>query len=101
MLFTISLLAAVIGFNFLFTITSITETIIQTKQENTVKTYGKFLLVISDIDKNVEEDIREQDSKFTYEKFGVEGNVEYTDKKITIGSMKEQMGDNLAFQIIK
>ena len=46
----ISALSMIIGFTFLFTITSLSETIIKTRQENTIKTYGKFLMVIPEID---------------------------------------------------
>lgn len=97
----ISALSLIIGFTFLFTITSLSDTVIKTKQYNTVKTYGKFLMVIPGISKENEEIIKQQCSQFAYEHFGVVGNIEYADKKITMGSMKEYMGENLGFSVIK
>lgn len=91
----------IIGFTFLFTITSLSETIIKTRQENTIKTYGKFLMVIPEIDDESEKNIKQQCRQFEYEHFGVVGNIEYADKKITMGTMKEHMGENLGFRLIK
>ena len=56
----ISMLSVIIGFTFLFTITSLSETIIKTKQDHTIKTYGKFLMVIPEISKESEKDIKLQ-----------------------------------------
>lgn len=97
----ISMLSVIIGFTFLFTITSLSETIIKTKQDHTIKTYGKFLMVIPEISKESEKDIKLQCSQFAYEHFGIVGTIEYKDKKITMGTMKESMGENLGFQVIK
>ena len=97
----ISALSMIIGFTFLFTITSLSETIIKTRQENTIKTYGKFLMVIPEIDDESEKNIKQQCRQFAYEHFGVVGNIEYADKKITMGTMKEHMGENLGFRLIK
>ena len=53
---SIFVMSAIIGFSFLLTVTSLSETIIKTKQDNTVKTYGRFLVVIPDIDEETEEE---------------------------------------------
>ena len=97
----ISALSVVIGFTFLFTITSLSETIIKTRQDNTAKTYGKFLMVIPNISEKREKKIKKKCSQFKYEHFGVIGNIELADKKITMGTMEEDMGENLGFQVIK
>ena len=96
----LSVIASVIGFTFLFTITSLSETIVRTRQDSTVHTYGKFLIVMSDVAKNLEDDVKEHNKQFAYERFGVDGNAEYLGKRITLGSMEEQMGDILGFQLI-
>lgn len=98
---SIFVMSAIIGFSFLLTVTSLSETIIKTKQDNTVKTYGRFLVVIPDIDEETEENIKSQCDQFTYEYFGMIGNVKYDDKDIAIGTMKEDMGKNLGFSLIK
>ena len=97
----VSVLSLITGFTFLFTVTSLSGTIIRTKQDNTVNTYGKFLMVLPDINKKDEENIKLQCSQFAYEHFGITGNIEYADKKITTGTMEEYMGGNLGFQLIK
>lgn len=97
----VSLCSIIIGFTFLLSVTSLSETIIKTKQDNTVKTYGKFLFVIPETSKEDEKNIKMQGRQFVYDHFGVGGNIEYANKKITMGFMKEEMGENLGFEIIK
>ncbi len=71
----VSVLSLITGFTFLFTVTSLSGTIIRTKQDNTVNTYGKFLMVLPDINKKDEENIKLQCSQFAYEQQGLWKNI--------------------------
>lgn len=93
-------IAVIVGITFLFSITSLSETIIQTKAQNAIDTCGKFLLVIPNTDDALAEDIKKKKPTFQYKSFGIGGNIEYAGKKITYGAMNETMGDTLAFQVI-
>lgn len=97
----ISMLSLIFGFAFLFTITSLSISIIRTKQDNTVKTYGKFLMVIPDLDKKSEIEVRNKCNRYAIETFSALGNIEYKNQEITMGVMKEDMGKNLAFDVVK
>lgn len=97
----ISVLSVILGFAFLFTITSLSASVIRTKQDNTVKTYGKFLMVIPDLDKESEKEVRKKCKQYAIEAFSVLGNIEYKKQKITMGVMEESMGENLAFRVVK
>ena len=96
-----SIFSLVVGFVFLLTVSSLSDTIIKTKQDNTTKTYGKFLMVVPEVSKSCEKKLKKNASQFAYEKFEIVGNIEYADKKITMGTMQESMGENLGFQKIK
>lgn len=96
-----SILSLIVGFVFLLTVSSLSDTIIKTKQDNTEKTYGKFLVVVPEVRKSCEKKLKKNASQFVYEKFEIVGNVEYANKKITMGTMQESMGENLGFQKIK
>lgn len=96
-----SFVSVIVGFTFMFMVSSLSGTIIKTKQDNTVNKYGKFLMVLPDIDNESEKEIKQKCIDFKYEHFGVVGNVEYANKKITIGTMTEDMGATLAFKLIK
>lgn len=96
-----SFVSVIVGFTFMFMVSSLSGTIIKTKQDNTVNKYGKFLMVLPDIDNESEKEIKQKCGDFKYEHFGVVGNVEYANKKITIGTMTEDMGATLAFKLIK
>ena len=97
----ISMLTVIFGFAFLFTVTSLSVSIIKTKQDNTVNTYGKFLMVIPDLDKKNEEEVRKKCKGYAIETFSVLGNIEYKKKQILMGAMEESMGKNLAFHVVK
>lgn len=97
----ISMLTVIFGFAFLFTITSLSVSIIKTKQDNTVNTYGKFLMVIPDLDKKSETEVRKKCKGYTTETFSVLGNIECKKKQITMGAMEESMGKNLAFHVVE
>ena len=94
-----SFVSVIVGFTFMFMVSSLSGTIIKTKQDNTVNKYGKFLMVLPDIDNESEKEIKQKCIDFKYEHFGVVGNVEYANKKITIGTMTEDMGATLAFKL--
>lgn len=96
-----SFVSVIVGFTFMFMVSSLSGTIIKTKQDNTVNKYGKFLMVLPDIDNESEKEIKQKCIDFKYEHFGVIGNAEYANKKITIGTMTEDMGATLAFKLIK
>ena len=96
-----SIFSLVVGFVFLLTVSSLSDTIIKTKQDNTTKTYGKFLMVVPEVSISCEKKLKKNASQFAYEKFEIVGNIEYADKKITMGTMQESMGENLGFQKIK
>ena len=96
-----SFVSVIVGFTFMFMVSSLSGTIIKTKQDNTVNKYGKFLMVLPDIDNESEKEIKQKCGDFKYEHFGVIGNAEYANKKITIGTMTEDMGATLAFKLIK
>lgn len=97
----LSVLSLVIGFTFLFTITSLSGTIIKTKQDSTTKTYGKFLMVIPEVDKKDEKSIKQRYSHFSYEHFSMIGNVEHLNKEVPVGVMKESQGEDFGFKVIK
>ena len=97
----ISIISLVIGFTFLFTVSSMSDTIVKAEQENIVNKYGKFLVVIPEISREDEEEIRQQYSQFAYEDYGIIGNVEYTENKITMGTMKENMGEIFGFRLLR
>lgn len=96
-----SIFSLIIGFVFLLTVSALSGTIIKTKQDNTEKTYGKFLVVVPEVSKSCEKKLKKNASQFSYKKFGIVGNIEYANKKITMGTMQESMGENLGFQKIK
>ena len=100
-LFIISLLTSAIGFCFIFTVTSTTNMLIQNNRDNLINTYGKFLAVISNVDEKTEANIKNELNDFTYKRFEVGGNAEYSGKKLTFGSMEKSIGDVLAFSLIK
>ena len=76
-----SFVSVIVGFTFMFMVSSLSGTIIKTKQDNTVNKYGKFLMVLPDIDNESEKEIKQKCIDFKYEHFGVVGNVEYANKK--------------------
>ncbi len=91
----------VVGFTFLFTISALTGTIIKTKQDNTVKNYGKFLAVIPDIGEQECQSVKEEYPEFNYESYNMSGKIDYKDKEIATGYMKEKMGEMLGFHMVK
>lgn len=94
-------IVVVIGITFLFTITSLSGTIIRTKQEIAVRSCGKFLMVMSDVNETLMKDIKEKNGEFRFTSFQIGGNAEYAGNKITYGAMEEKLGDKLAFQLLK
>lgn len=99
-LIMLSLFSIIAGCTFIFTVGSLSDTIIKTKQDEVLKRYGNFLAVVPGIDSEREQEIKEDCGDFEYKHFGVLGNVKYKDKEITMGVMKEDMGKNLAFRLI-
>lgn len=99
-LIMLSLFSIIVGCTFIFTVGSLSDTIIKTKQDEVLKRYGNFLAVVPGIDSEREQEIKEDCGDFEYKHFGVLGNVKYKDKEITMGVMKEDMGKNLAFRLI-
>ena len=99
-LFLLSMIASIIGFTFLFLVTSLSNTIVRSREDATIRNYGKFLMVISDINKDNIEKVKEQNKNFDFESFEVGGNIEYNNNIITLGAMEEHMGDNLGFQLL-
>ena len=99
-LIMLSLFSIIVGCTFIFTVGSLSDTIIKTKQDEVLKRYGNFLAVVPGIDSEREQEIKEDCGDFEYKHFGVLGNVKYKDKEITMGLMKEDMGKNLAFRLI-
>lgn len=97
----LSMFTVIFGFAFIFTVTSLSVSIIRTKQDNTVNKYGKFLMVIPDLDEKNEEEVRKKCKRYVIETFSVLGNIEYKKKQITMGAMEESMGKNLAFHVVK
>lgn len=90
-----------IGITFLFTITSLSGTIIRSKQDIAVRSCGKFLMVMSDVDETLIKDIKEKNGQFRFASFQIGGNAEYAGNKITYGAMDEKLGDKLAIQLLK
>ena len=99
-LIMLSLFSIIVGCTFIFTVGSLSDTIIKTKQDEVLKRYGNFLAVVPGIDSEREQEIKEDCGDFEYKHFGVLRNVKYKDKEITMGLMKEDMGKNLAFRLI-
>ena len=54
-----SFVSVIVGFTFMFMVSSLSGTIIKTKQDNTVNKYGKFLMVLPDIDNESEKVVQE------------------------------------------
>ena len=94
-------IVVVIGITFLFTITSLSGTIIRSKQDIAVRSCGKFLMVMSDVDETLIKDIKEKNGQFRFASFQIGGNAEYAGNKITYGAMDEKLGDKLAIQLLK
>ena len=80
-------IVVVIGVTFLFTITSLSGTIIRSKQDIAVRSCGKFLMVMSDVDETLIKDIKEKNGQFRFASFQIGGNIEYAGNKITYGAM--------------
>ena len=97
----ISMLSVVIGFSFLFAVSSLTQTIIKTMQADVVSKYGKFLMVIPDISADDEKKIEAKYDQFQYEQYYMEGNVEIDQKEIALGAMDKTMGENLGFRLVR
>ena len=57
-------------------------------------------MVISDINKDDIEKVKEKNNNFDFECFDVDGNIEYSNKIITFGAMEDHMGDDLGFQLL-
>ena len=93
-------IATIVGVTFLFSITSLSETIIRTKQENAVQSCGKFLMVMSDVSNDLMQDVKEKNRKFSFQTFDIGGNIKYSDKKLTYGAMDEKMGNTFGFQLL-
>ena len=97
----ISMLSVVIGFSFLFAVSSLTQTIIKTMQADVVSKYGKFLMVIPDISADDEKKIEAKYDQFRYEQYYMEGNGEIDQKEIALGAMDKTMGENLGFRLVR
>lgn len=98
-LFFIATMAAIIGFTFLLTFSSLSETIIKTKQNHVTSTYGKFLIVASDITKNQAEKIKKNHAEYEYTDYEIIGNIKFGEKTYTMGAMQESMGKDLGFHL--
>ena len=59
-LLLISFFSIIVGFTFMLMVSSLSGTIIKTKQDNTISKYGKFLMVLPDIDNESEKDIKQK-----------------------------------------
>jgi len=99
-LFSLSLLALIIGFSFILLFSSISGAIIDTKQNSTINTYGRFLAVVSDINKQEVSNIKSNIPEFDYQEYQILGNLEYLDMNITYGHMDQMLGNYLAFKLI-
>lgn len=100
LLFSLSLVALIIGFSFNLIFYSISGAIIKVKQNAAVKTYGKFLLVFSDISAEHAADIKESIPEFDYRQFQISGNLTYENTKVTYGCMDQTLGSYLGFELI-
>ncbi len=97
--FFVSLIAAIMGFTFLFTFSSLSQTIIETKQKEVVETYGKFLVVASELDNEQINSIKKELPQFDYSAYEIIGNIRYDTNTITMGRMEEKLGDDLGIQL--
>ena len=97
----ISTFSLIVGFVFLFIFSALSGTIVQTNQENLINTYGKFLVVVPEVDKETEKEISKLDSHFVCEYYGIVANTKYANTKIKIGTMEEAMCENLGLKKIK
>ncbi|WP_103202423.1 FtsX-like permease family protein [Herbinix hemicellulosilytica] len=100
LLYSLSLFTLIFGFSFSCVFFSISGAIIDTKQKSTVKTYGKFLVVISDISNEHASEIKTSIPDYDYKQFQILGNLTYQDTKITYGYTEQKMGDYLGFKLI-
>lgn len=99
--FVISFIATIMGFTFLLTFSSLSETIIETRQNEAANTYGRFLVVASDISDEQIEYIKKGNTRFDYSLYEVTGNVQYGTKTITMGNMEEKLGRDLGFELLE
>ena len=97
--FSVSLIAAIMGFTFLFTFSSLSQTIIETKQKEAADTYGKFLVVASDLSNKQIDSVKEKITKFDNSTYEVMGNVRYDTNTITMGRMDKKLGEDLGFRL--
>lgn len=98
-MFLISLIAAIMGFVFLLTFSSLSETIIETRQNEAADTYGRFLVVASDLNNEQIENIKKENTEFDYSVYEVIGNAQYGTNTITMGNMEEKLGKDLGFEL--
>lgn len=98
---TISVISLVVGFFFLLSFSALSQTIINTNTENVLNTYGDFLIVVPEVDKDVNKALKNLDNRFIYTYYGIIDNIEYNGTKIKIGTMDEKTGEHLAIRKIK
>lgn len=56
---------------------------------------------ITDLFRKLITEVREKYYGYAAKTFSVLGNIEYQKKQITMGTMEESMGENLAFHVVK
>lgn len=95
----LSILAFIMGFTFIFLMSSLTQAIIEKKQELTVNTYGDFLAVVSNLNLEEKEQVIEKLPQYEYDEFQIVGDISYENDNYVLGYMKEKIGRHLGFQL--
>lgn len=95
-----SCFSLIIGFAFLLVVSSLSGAIIKSKQKSTIEDYGKFVVLLPMVSDACEEKMRRHEDAFYFEEYGMMGDLKYEDTAFSLGSMKEDMGEILGFEMV-
>ena len=99
-LFLLMMISSVMGFSFLGMASSLSQSIIETKQKSTMDTYGSFISVVSDVDEEKIENIIDECSDYECLPFEITGSIEYNNKVIAMGNIDENAGQSLGIKLL-
>ncbi len=99
-LFLLMMISSVMGFSFLGIASSLSQSIIETKQKSTMDTYGSFISVVSDVDEEKIENIIDECSDYECLPFEITGSTEYNNKVIAMGNIDENAGQSLGIKLV-
>lgn len=93
-----SAISLVVGFAFLLVFAALSGTIIKTNEENVVNSYGTFLTVIPEVNKETKKAIEQLEDCYVCDYYGIVSNTEYKNTKIKIATMDETIYDILGIK---